>query len=177
LALCPKLIAMEPTKRAQTVFDLGNCFRCLGRNHSSHECRKTDAICGMKGCNQRHHTLLHGADRVAKKSLDGEVNAVGLGTAERTIPLPLYAWVNVWNNDKMLTVLALLDSGCTTTLITQEVAESFRLNCKMVLCRLTTLHGNDAKIPVSSSRCRITPCGKKTPSPTNTAHPLNVRCR
>jgi hypothetical protein len=66
LALCPKFIAMEPTKRAQTVFDLGNCFRCLGRNHSSHECRKTDAICGMKGCNQRHHTLLHGADRVAK---------------------------------------------------------------------------------------------------------------
>ncbi len=67
LALCPKFIAMEPTQRAQTVFDLGNCFRCLGRNHSSHGCRRTDAICGMKGCNQRHHTLLHGADRVARK--------------------------------------------------------------------------------------------------------------
>jgi hypothetical protein len=92
------------------------------------------------------------------------VNAVGLGTAERTITLPLYAWVNVWNNDKMLTVLALLDSGCTTTLITQEVAESLKLNCKMVQCRLTTFHGNEPKIPVSSSRCRITPCGKETPS-------------
>jgi hypothetical protein len=44
LALCQKFIAMEPTLRAPTVFDLGNCFRCLGRNHSSHECRKNDAM-------------------------------------------------------------------------------------------------------------------------------------
>ncbi|KAK4028066.1 hypothetical protein OUZ56_017244 [Daphnia magna] len=57
LALCPKLIAMEPTLRAQTVFDLGNCFRCLSRNHSSHECRKADAICGIQRCN--HHTSPH----------------------------------------------------------------------------------------------------------------------
>ncbi|XP_032798244.2 uncharacterized protein LOC116934945 [Daphnia magna] len=34
----------------------------------------------------------------------------------------------------------------------------------MVQCRLTTFHGNDPKIPVSSSRCRVTPCGKETPS-------------
>lgn len=67
LALCPKFVAMEPTQRAQVVFDIGNCFRCLGRNHSSNECRKTDVTCGMRGCNQHHHILLHGANRVAKK--------------------------------------------------------------------------------------------------------------
>ena len=92
------------------------------------------------------------------------MNGVGLGIAEKMITLPLYAWVAVWNNNKMLTFFALLDSGCTTNLITQEVAESLGLNCKMVQCRLTTFHGNDPKIPVSSSRCRITPCGKETSS-------------
>jgi hypothetical protein len=67
LALCPKFISMEPTQRAQAVYDLKNCFRCLGRNHNSNECRKTDATCGVANCGQHHHTLLHGADRVARK--------------------------------------------------------------------------------------------------------------
>jgi hypothetical protein len=42
-----------------------------------------------------------------------------------------------------------------------------------VQCRPTTVHGNDPKIPVSFSRCRVTPCRKETPS-FNISHVLLV---
>jgi hypothetical protein len=61
LAPCPRFIAMDPNQRANAVYDLKNCFRCLGRNHNSNECRKADAMCGVLSCSQQHHKLLHGA--------------------------------------------------------------------------------------------------------------------
>jgi hypothetical protein len=65
LALCPKFISMTPTQRAQEIYDLRNCFRCLGRNHNSSECKKVDQTCGVGSCTGKHHNLLHGAEPVA----------------------------------------------------------------------------------------------------------------
>ena len=65
LTWCPKFIGLTPTERAQTIYDLRNCFRCLGRKHNSKECKKVDQKCGVASCNGKHHTLLHGADTIA----------------------------------------------------------------------------------------------------------------
>lgn len=46
----------------------------------------------------------------------------------------------------------------------REVAVALGLSCKKLQCRLTTFHGNDPKVPVSSTSCRITPCERGTPS-------------
>lgn len=64
LSACQKFASMTPTKRAQAVWELRNCFRCLGRNHHSNECKKIDTVCSVNGCSGKHHTLLHGADSV-----------------------------------------------------------------------------------------------------------------
>lgn len=65
LTWCPTFISLTPTERAQKIYDLRNCFRCLGRKHNSKECKKEDQKCGVTGCNGKHHTLLHGAAPVA----------------------------------------------------------------------------------------------------------------
>ncbi|KZR95818.1 Uncharacterized protein APZ42_010195, partial [Daphnia magna] len=49
--------------RAKAVFDLDNCFRCLGHNHLCRECKKS---LRCKVCNNAsHNTLIHGASRAA----------------------------------------------------------------------------------------------------------------
>lgn len=64
---CHKFMAMSPTQRAQTIWDLRNCFRCLGRNHHSNECKKVELLCTVGDCRGKHHTLLHGAESVASR--------------------------------------------------------------------------------------------------------------
>lgn len=65
LPACAKFTALTPTERAQTIWDLRNCFRCLGRNHHSNDCKKVELFCAIPGCSRQHHTLLHGSDLVA----------------------------------------------------------------------------------------------------------------
>ncbi len=62
---CQKFLGMSPTQRAQVIWDLRNCFRCLGRNHHSNVCKKVELTCGVGSCKGKHHTLLHGAESVA----------------------------------------------------------------------------------------------------------------
>lgn len=62
---CQKFMAMSPTQRAQTIWDIRNCFRCLGRNHHSNACKKIELVCTVGSCKGKHHTLLHGAESVA----------------------------------------------------------------------------------------------------------------
>lgn len=62
---CRKFMSMPATQRAQTIWDMKNCFRCLGRNHHSNVCKKTDLVCTITGCTGKHNTLLHGAEPVA----------------------------------------------------------------------------------------------------------------
>ena len=56
-------MAMSPSERLNVVLDLANCFRCLGRNHASADCKKQSIICTAIGCGAGHHPLLHGAER------------------------------------------------------------------------------------------------------------------
>ena len=41
------------------VIKEGNCFRCLGGQHLSADCKK-NVNCSVNGCNRKHHPLLHG---------------------------------------------------------------------------------------------------------------------
>lgn len=62
---CEKFLGLSVDNRAKAVYDLANCFRCLGRNHLSRDCKKT-LRCGSENCNSTaHHTLIHGASRAA----------------------------------------------------------------------------------------------------------------
>lgn len=47
-------------ERVKIVYGLGNCLRCLGRQHVSRDCLRKDLVC--KECGQKHHTLVHGGN-------------------------------------------------------------------------------------------------------------------
>jgi hypothetical protein len=60
---CTQFLGMSVDDKAKAVYDLDNCFRCLGRNHLCRECKKA-LRCEI--CNSAsHHTLIHGASRAA----------------------------------------------------------------------------------------------------------------
>ena len=65
LERCTQFLEMTADARAKAVWDMENCFRCLGRNHKALQCKKT-LRCAEGGCNsENHHTLIHGAARAA----------------------------------------------------------------------------------------------------------------
>jgi hypothetical protein len=68
LERCNQFMELSIDYRAKAVFDLNNCFRCLGRNHISRECKKS-LRCEEQDCNRAsHHTLIHRVTRVAPNS-------------------------------------------------------------------------------------------------------------
>lgn len=65
LESCDKFITMTVDARAKMVWDLDNCFRCLGRHHLSRDCKKNLRCAEMNCGSSAHHTLIHGAARAA----------------------------------------------------------------------------------------------------------------
>lgn len=66
LERCTRFIEMTVDQRAQTVWDLENCFRCLGRNHLCRDCKKENIRCTVPNCNSSaHHTTIHDAARIS----------------------------------------------------------------------------------------------------------------
>lgn len=60
---CAVFKRMKPNERAQVLKSTGACFRCLKGKHRAADCT-TQISCSVQDCRSRHHTLLHGADRV-----------------------------------------------------------------------------------------------------------------
>ena len=58
LSECPSFNQMSAVSRSKFVFNNRRCFSCLKKGHLARYC-KFRAECGVKGCNQNHHTMLH----------------------------------------------------------------------------------------------------------------------
>ncbi len=69
-----------------------------------------------------------------------------------------YARVCVQNGQIKIETLALLDTGCETSLITQALADELRLKGPTRRIRLGTFHGNDPTTLIRLSSCRISSC-------------------
>lgn len=67
LTACSRFMALSPTERAKVVWTKKNCFRCLGRLHTSQSCRKTHITCTVGTCRGPHHSLLHGSELITPK--------------------------------------------------------------------------------------------------------------
>lgn len=60
-------------------------------------------------------------------------------------------------------MLALLDTGCNTTLITRRVADVLGLKGKTIPRRIGAFFGAAPSLPISIVRCQITPCKTRKP--------------
>lgn len=52
---CEKFKGLSVEEKRKSVIDLGACFNCLRKGHSSFRCRSN----GCSRCRRKHHTLLH----------------------------------------------------------------------------------------------------------------------
>ncbi|KRY44422.1 hypothetical protein T03_4079 [Trichinella britovi] len=119
------------------------CFRCLETGHMAKGCRE-GRPCGVDGCRQLHHKLLHpspttesarssGSDSIhpslwAVRSTSGK----GLQTARACAYGP---------NGKHVVVNCLLDTGTAVSFIRKDVAKILGLTGPHERCRFTALGG------------------------------------
>lgn len=58
-------------KRWEIAKAAGACFRCLGQRHRGVNCKRTK-ICGIAGCKDNHHRLLHRESNKSTENIPGE---------------------------------------------------------------------------------------------------------
>ena len=131
LYTCLKFRHMNNNDKWQFAKDQQLCFRCLGKNHNTKNC-KSERVCNVNGCKKTHNYLLHFeniSDKAVKKtdkqknlSNASNTNSVYHSTlneiiALRTIP------VIVEHNGKEVVVNALLDEASTQTYVNKNVAD------------------------------------------------------
>ncbi|XP_045026337.1 uncharacterized protein LOC123470277 [Daphnia magna] len=160
--VCAELRRKTPSERALVAKEKGVCFNCLGGKHRSVDCRSKPA-CESSGCRARHHSLLHGAERVFPEknrqrqippSIGGQDYAQGpqtLAIAPRLSSDVLLAVVPVrlQAGCRTLDVFALLDTGSQATLLREDAAQELCLKGRSRKVHFGTFHGKD---PVVDTR-------------------------
>ncbi|XP_055528011.1 uncharacterized protein LOC129720559 [Wyeomyia smithii] len=108
--------------RWKIVTDLHLCRRCLFP-HGRWPCKAP--LCGVNGCQQRHHRLLHSTEQAENVYARAGTVAVHhnapLQTLFRMIPVTLHG------NGKSVATLAFLDSGSDSTLVEKSIADKLGL--------------------------------------------------
>ena len=136
LHACPKFLDLSPHERLNFVKRQRLCFSCLEAGHSIARC-EDKTKCGEK-CGKIHHHLLHGSFRNYQsrksdaRSRGKEAAHTGSLTASShclsTQPQVYLPIVSVLANGHY--VNALLDSGSTSTFVTQRLVRKLNLKCE-----------------------------------------------
>ncbi|XP_058978016.1 uncharacterized protein LOC109613382 [Musca domestica] len=92
LSACERFRRQTPFQRYETVERRGYCRNCLARSHLAPDC---PSLTGCRRCNDRHHTLLHGASQLDGVSLNIEA-----------ITTPAFAWDLVFVPTAMVRITA-----------------------------------------------------------------------
>ncbi|XP_062557279.1 uncharacterized protein LOC134222152 [Armigeres subalbatus] len=130
---CATFMKWDPESRWKTTQNHHLCRTCLGK-HGRRPC-KILAVCGVDGCRQRHHQLLHtGAQKHQPPSRQGQRPSENAGkglnahhaakksTLFRILPVKLF-----WKG-KSVETFAFLDDGSDMTLVEQSIAEQLGID-------------------------------------------------
>ncbi|XP_062698986.1 uncharacterized protein LOC134284260 [Aedes albopictus] len=123
-----------PESRWKTVQDHHLCRTCLGK-HGRRPC-KSQACCGIEGCQQRHHQLLHTqfqkqqqpAESKPKNPSKGPVEGVNAHHTEEKSTLFRILPVRLFWKGKSVETFAFLDDGSSMTLVEQSIADRLGIN-------------------------------------------------
>nr|XP_044248764.1 uncharacterized protein LOC123002519 [Drosophila takahashii] len=111
---CRKFLEMTTSDRWKMTRRLGLCWRCFS-NHTVQSCGMA-GTCGLEGCQQKHHPLLH---RESREGVQANCNAHRQDAAAavlfRVVPVTLYS------NGNQVNTHAFLDDGSSLTLIDEPL--------------------------------------------------------
>ncbi|KRY44482.1 hypothetical protein T03_15120, partial [Trichinella britovi] len=119
------------------------CFRCLETGHMAKGCRE-GRPCGVDGCRQRHHRLLHPSSTTESprptrsgRARQGLLAARGVpGGCLQTVRARAYG-----PDGNHVVVNCLFDTGAEVSFIRKDVADVLGLTGPHERCRFTTLGG------------------------------------
>ena len=153
LFYCDAFKAMSPRARLDIVKRNRLCFNCLLRGHKFTECRKM-STCSVPGCNKKHTKFIHVDDIVARQdnindaqvsndqrnntqANENEISSgnVTLSTMCSSVYLPIVPVII----DGKCETYALLDSGSTSSFITQRLASCLNLQGRAIHFKMNTL--------------------------------------
>ncbi len=167
---CTQFQRMPMDQRWAIAKDHRLCYRCLIPYHRGQDCNRS-RICGVNGCQQTHHRLLHedsaiageggnddsGDTHNAPSTIAGYTTIARERTrrsgylALRTVP------VIVQHGDRKIQVNALLDDASTTTYINQDIAaelgvfgEPQQISVKVLNNRTETFNTNKVEFTIRS---------------------------
>ena len=79
---CSEFKELEVPKRWECAKKMKLCFRCLGEGHHGQNCFRT-RVCGLEGCQEVHHRLLHQAKNKNSDASNSEQVLVGKGQSDQ----------------------------------------------------------------------------------------------
>ncbi|XP_062703041.1 uncharacterized protein LOC134285727 [Aedes albopictus] len=165
---CATFKGWEVDSRWNTIQDHHLCRTCLGK-HGRRPC-KIQVVCGVEGCQQRHHRLLHSsAQNQGPPTKDGQNTAKQCNTSEeglnahhatkkatlfRILPVTL-----TWK-DKSVETFAFLDDGSDMTLVEQSIADRLGIDDGEPLPLCLTWTSNVTRQEPKSQRVHLKISGK-----------------
>ena len=154
---CPTFKAKTADGRLQTVYQLNLCRNCLRANNRANNCPSI-SNCREQGCEQRHNTLLHGANSRYGRTLTSIVlpnsqsnNSRGNGNsfavisnkdttttkdttaATKTTNLLYVMPVILHNKENKVRTYAFIDPGSSLTILLSNTADELRLQKETTL--------------------------------------------
>ena len=169
---CKKFIESPISERRALVKQKGLCFNCLGKDHLVKVCSNKKRC---KTCSGNHHSLLHFPDflpkqpkLVSERAEDLTATSVSSPEQDQTIVLEdshlvkgkkrlqvLPVCVTNLTSGKDRNILALLDSGADTHLLTKEVYIDLDLNGKPIESNLQLADGAVKKLSSFETTCSV----------------------
>ena len=118
---------MAVERRQEVVRSQGICINCLYPGHHANQC-KSSFTC--RHCSQKHHTMLHKDSTPAVTAAStSTTNVMVTSTGNVGVPTILStAKVAVTNGRLTQVTRALLDDGSVTSFISEQLANTLRLN-------------------------------------------------
>ncbi|XP_052900235.1 uncharacterized protein LOC128306688 [Anopheles moucheti] len=117
---CEAFKSMSPVERLEAVTRMKVCINCLA-DHGTKPCRSRYS-CGVPGCGERHHSLLHQKkEDISKSAKTAQCQThqhVAKTTLFRVVP------VTIHNGEKRVDTHAFLDEGSSVTLVEASLTAS-----------------------------------------------------
>nr|XP_029719109.1 mucin-17-like [Aedes albopictus] len=160
---CATFKRWDVNSRWKTIQDHSLCRTCLGK-HGRRPC-KIQTVCGVEGCQQRHHQLLHSSAQKQRPSGKEGQNTIkqsdnsggGLNAHRATKKSTLFRIVPVklsWKG-KSVQTYAFLDDGSDMTLVEQSIAERLGIDDGEPIPLCLTWTSNVTRQEPKSQRIRL----------------------
>ena len=160
LYVCTRFKGLTHDKMLSTVRSNNLCLNCLRPGHMSKNCT---SIHRCRKCQKPHHTLLHNeapqSNNVAHGQLGEQSHAsvvapvsssnIQAGSSQKTLLMTCQLLVNA-PNGSCIRVRGLLDSGSSTSFVSERVVQSLHLSRSSQTINISGIAGISHKSPLHS---------------------------